>query len=231
MNGQTGATLSVAPVGMAECREWLTRKHYLRRATSFTYAYGLYDGPVLVGVCTFGNAVPVQMKKSLCGAEFAHLVYELNRLCTNDDLPRNAESFFLGQCFKLLPKPLIVVSYADASVGHIGYIYQATNFHYTGISHIQKDWKLRGSEHLHSRTLMDEFAFTEDRVNKLKEKYGDRLYQVERPAKHRYVKFLGDRRDRRRLEAAKLFRPQPYPKGISEHTDASYSPLTQLRLL
>ena len=68
------------------------------------------------------------MKKSICGEKYMDMVYELNRLCTNDDLDKNANSYFISRCFDLLPKPMIIVSYADKSVGHNGYIYQALNF-------------------------------------------------------------------------------------------------------
>lgn len=155
------------------------------------------------------------------------IVYELNRLCTLDSLERNANSFFLARVFKLLPKPLIIVSYADASAGHNGYIYQATNFFFTGESHTQLDWKLKGKEHLHSRTLMDEFAFEEDRIEKLKKKYGDQLYQVQRPPKHRYVLFLGNKKQKRKLFESKLFEVKKYPKGENKRYDTSKPILVQ----
>lgn len=220
----------VKPVTTLDCKEWLLKKHYLKRMTSFTYSFGLYDNDVLVGVCTFGNAIPMQMKKSLFGEEYMNLVYELNRLVTNDNLEKNANSYFLGQCFKLLPKPMIVVSYADKSVGHNGYIYQATNFIFTGESHTQKDWKLRGAEHLHSRTLMDEFAFEENRIEKLKQKYGDRLYQVERPPKNRYVLVLASKKKKKAIMKSCLFESLPYPKGDNIRYDASYEPNPQIKL-
>ena len=180
-----------------------------------------------MGVCTFGNAIPLFMKKSICGEAHMDNVYELNRLCTMDNLERNANSFFLARCFKMLPKPLIIVSYADKSVGHNGYVYQATNFWFTGESHTQMDWKLKGSEHLHSRTLMDEFAFEPDRVNKLKEKYGDLLYQEMRPAKNRYILFLGNRTEKKVMWKARLFEPKPYPKGDNIRYDTSTQILSQ----
>tara|TARA_R100001163_G_C5049758_1_gene186674 strand:+ start:756 stop:1358 length:603 start_codon:yes stop_codon:yes gene_type:complete len=198
--------------------------------TSFTYSFGLYNRIELVGVCTFGNAIPMQMKKSICGEKYMDLVYELNRLITNDDLDKNATSFFVSSCLNMLPKPLIVVSYADKSFGHNGYIYQATNFYFTGESHTQKDWKLRGKEHIHSRTLMDEFAFEENRVKKLKEKYGNDLYQVERPPKNRYVFFCGSKKQKKNLIKHSLFEIKPYPKGQNKNYDASYKPIVQTTL-
>lgn len=220
----------VKSITTLDCKEWILKKHYLKRMTSFTYSFGLYDGLCLVGICTFGNAIPMQMKKSICGDKYMHLVYELNRLITNDNLEKNAASFFVSSCLKMLPKPLIIVSYADKSVGHNGYIYQATNFYYTGESHTQKDWKLKGKEHLHSRTLMDEFAFQDNRVQKLKEKYGDNLYQVERQAKNRYVYFCGSKSDKKVLFKNKLFEVKAYPKGDNKKYDASYNTQNQIKL-
>tara|TARA_R100000329_G_C7607797_1_gene215583 strand:+ start:956 stop:1654 length:699 start_codon:yes stop_codon:yes gene_type:complete len=221
---------SVESIPKHETYEWLLYKHYLKRKTSISYSFGLFNNDILVGVCTFGNAVPLQMKKSICGEKYMHLVYELNRLCTNDNLDKNANSFFLGQIFKLLPKPIIIVSYADQSIGHNGYIYQSTNFIYTGESHTQMDWKLRGREHIHSRTLMDEFAFEKDRINKLKEKYGDALYQVRREPKYRYIKLLGSKKQIKLFKKHANFRCLPYPKGSNSRYKANFKPKTQVKL-
>jgi len=221
---------SVESILRYETDDWLMYKHYLNRKTSITYSFGLFEQGELVGVCTFGNAVPLQMKKSICGEKYMHLVYELNRLCTNDNLDRNANSFFLGQIFKLLPKPMIIVSYADKSIGHTGYVYQSTNFIYTGESHTQMDWKLKGREHIHSRTLMDEFSFKKDRVKKLKQKYGDALYQVKREPKYRYVKFLGNKKEIKSFKNNANFTRLPYPKGSNKRYDSTFKPKTQVKL-
>jgi hypothetical protein len=171
------------------------------------------------------------MKRSICGIEYEHLVYELNRLIVNDGHDKNLTSYFVSQCLKKLPKPMIVVSYADKSQGHNGYIYQATNFKYLGLSHTQKDWKIKGMEDKHSRTLMDEFAFTENRIELLKQKYGDLLYQVQREPKHRYVYFLGSKTQIQKFVKALRYDIQPYPKGDNKRYDASYEPATQIKLL
>lgn len=221
---------SVKSIDKYLVKEWLLYKHYLRRMTSFTYSFGLYQGEILVGVITFGNAIPLTMKKSLFGEKYMDYVYELNRLCTNDNLDKNANSFFISESFKLLPKPIIIVSYADKSVGHNGYIYQATNFIFTGESHTQLDWKLKGREHIHSRTLMDEFAFEKDRIKKLKEKYGDDLYQVRREPKFRYVYVLANKKHKKEIMKHRLFNIMDYPKGENIRYDASYKPNVQINL-
>jgi hypothetical protein len=211
-------------------KEWLLKKHYLKRIPSITFAFGLFEKEFLIGIMTFGNAVPNQMKVSICGEDYMKYVYELNRLCVNDGHEKNILSFFISQVFKLLPKPLIIVSYADTENNHNGYVYQASNFIYTGLSHTQKDWKVKGKEHLHSRTLMDEFAFQDDRINKLKEKYGDLLYQVERKPKHRYLYFLGKKNDIKNMKLNALYKVEQYPKGENKRYDASYSPTLQTQL-
>ena len=86
------------------CNEWLLKKHYLKRKTSFSYSFGLYKDKILVGVLTFGNAIPLTMKKSLFGENYMDLVYELNRLCTNDDLDKNAK-LSDGEVMKISPPP------------------------------------------------------------------------------------------------------------------------------
>jgi hypothetical protein len=62
-------------------------------------------------------------------------VYELNRLWLDDSLPRNSESRFIGWCLRELRRKqprVILVSYADSKEGHVGYVYQSTNWVYTG---------------------------------------------------------------------------------------------------
>ena len=54
---------------------------------------------------------PSATLESIAGEKYKKIVYELNRLITVDDLPKNALSQFVTKSFKLLPKPLIIVSF------------------------------------------------------------------------------------------------------------------------
>ena len=54
----------------------------------------------------------------------------------------------------MITKPKVIVSYADTSLGHHGYIYQATNWIYTGLSAKRKDYKIKGLD-LHSASIFD----------------------------------------------------------------------------
>lgn len=125
----------VAPIEHQDCIQWCLYKHYAHRMPSISFAYGLFDKEgEMVGVCTFGVPASPSLVKGAIGEEYKDNFLELNRLCVNDGLPKNALSFFVSQSLKMLPTPMVVVSYADSGQGHHGYIYQATNWVYTGIT-------------------------------------------------------------------------------------------------
>jgi hypothetical protein len=111
---------------------------------------------------------------------------------------------------------LEVVSYADTSQDHVGYVYQATNFIYTGLSAKRTDWKVRGKEHLHSQSIVDEFRGQPNRSKCLREKYGDDFYTVDRPRKHRYIFITGSKTYRKEVLRDLKYKIQPYPKGNEE---------------
>jgi len=208
-------------------KEWFLKKHYAKRIPSISYCFALQDeNNLTVGVCSFGTPASSTLLKGVCGVKFADYVIELNRLITNDNLKRNTCSFFLSQCLKKIPQPKIIVSYADTSQNHNGYIYQATNFIYTGLSSRFLDPKVIGLEHLHHATYANGLNNKE-----LKEKYGDKLYYQERARKHRYIYFLGNKSQVKLFKKELRYDIQEYPKGINRNYDASYNPSIQLNLL
>lgn len=110
--------------------------HYLHRKAPTSYAFGIYKGPKLMGAVTFGTPASRHLQKSACPSD-PSLVLELNRLWTEDSLPKNSESWFVSRAMKELP-PRIVVSYADPKAGHYGYIYRALNFQYAGWTDMER---------------------------------------------------------------------------------------------
>ena len=80
---------------------------------------------------------------------------ELRRLVCIDDTPKNTESYFIGQTFKLLKRDTdmeVIVSFADQHHGHTGIIYKATNFEYLGETSKGRILMVDGKE-MHSRSL------------------------------------------------------------------------------
>jgi hypothetical protein len=190
---------------------WLIlNRHYAQRLPSISYAYGLMRDGDLVGVCTYGTPASSTLCRGVCGDEYQGIVLELNRLVLTDNLRHEASRLIAGS-MRLLPRPSIVVSYADTSQGHLGVVYQATNFIYTGLSARFTDPVVEGLEHQHHATYAHGLSNAE-----VIERYGaDRVRFVERARKHRYVAFVGSARQKRRLRAVLRYEVLPYPKAAA----------------
>ena len=177
-----------------------------------SYAYGLFLDNELKGVVTYGMPASPSLCKGVAGDKWRKHVLELNRLCLVDNLPNEA-SRLVGASLKLLPKPLVVVSYADTAQSHTGYIYQATNFLYTGITVKRTEWAVRGLEHMHTKAISNTVAHLDmPPLQAVKEIYGDRFYYRERSQKHRYVFLVGNKTRRKELQQALRYPALPYPK-------------------
>ena len=219
----------VSKIPAKETEPWLLSRHYAKRMCPISYAFGAYRGSVLVGVVTYGTPVSSALRKGICGDKWSDKVLELNRLCCENS--KNVASILVGRSLRLLPKPSVVVSYADTEQGHIGYIYQATNFLYTGLSAKRTDWKIKGREHLHGATIADESRGQKNRAQWMREKYGEDFYLEDRPRKHRYVYMCGSNSQRKAMMLALKYSIYQNPKGESKRYDASASIETQMALL
>lgn len=208
----------VRKITSKEAYPYILLKHYAKRIPSISFAYGLFIKGELVGIVTYGKSSSSPLAKGVCGPEHAEKVYELNRLCLDEGLPKNSASFLVARSLRILPKPKIIVSYADTGNGHIGYVYQATNFIYTGLSAKRTDWKIKGMEHLHGQTIADKSRGMKDRAAYMRKLYGDRFYLSPRPRKHRYVIFLGCDKE---TVAALRYKKEPFPKGETKRHNES----------
>jgi hypothetical protein len=186
-----GLLVQVIQIQPKETYQWLLEKHYAKRIPQIMHSFGLYVDGALKGVVTYGIPASPALCMGICGKEYSDKVLELNRLCLMEN-NKNESSFLVSHSIQLLPKPTIVVSYADTSQGHVGYVYQATNFLYTGLSANRVDWTIKGMEHKHSKTISDGMT-----LESIKEKYGDDFYYTERSRKHRYIFFHGSKTDKK----------------------------------
>ena len=219
---------TVKPIDSYICKEWCLKKHYARRLPPIQHAFGLFDmDNILQGIVTYGTPVSSTLRDLW---DNKYKLMELNRLVINEGLEKNVLSFLVSQSFNQMPKPLVLVSYADTSKNHHGYIYQATNWVYTGLSAIFKDYYVKGMEHLHNGTIMDMSRGQENRVEWLRNKFGDNLIMIDRPRKHRYFYFLGNKKEVRDMLKMLPYKTEPYPKGDNIRYDASYKPTIQTEL-
>ena len=204
----------VQSINSKETHEWLLHKHYAKRIPSISYAFGLLEKKKLIGICTFGSPASNSLCEGICGKHNRSKVVELNRLCVNDYKAKNTTSYFLGKCLYKLPKPKIVVSYADTAQNHNGYIYQATNWKYTGKTKERTD--IGTADNKHSRHYNKNLDYSKNR--KL------------RSSKHRYVYFVGTKAQKKDMLKNLKYKIEPYPKGENKRYDASYKPTIQARL-
>jgi hypothetical protein len=179
----------------------LIEHHYLHRKASCSYAFGLIhkETKEIVGVITYGLPASPNVCRGICGKEEEKNVYELTRLWVKDEVPKNAESFLIGNTIKLLNKE-IIVSYSEPEMGHVGTVYQATNFLYCGLTAKRTNRvKVNGENKKHNRHAAYD---KEDTI------------LVPRPQKHRYIFFNCNKKRKRELIKQLKYDIKPYPKKI-----------------
>lgn len=199
----------IRKISYQEAMDIVTERHYLHRKCPVSHAFGLVrkSDSEIVGVVTYGVSPSSTLLKGICGEDEAKNVYELNRLWVDDTVPKNGESFLVGSTLKKLDRE-IIVSFADTSQGHLGIIYQASNFIYTGLSAKFKDPKVKGLENQHHATYAN--GLTNQQVI---DKFGaDNVYFVDRPRKHRYIYFNANGGRRKELLKKLRYKVMQYPK-------------------
>ena len=135
-------------VPRADAAALLANYHYLgKKAFIGVYIFGLFVDGVLVGACSFS---PPSAPETVVGAfglarHEQSTVFELSRFVLSAaHNGKNYGSMLLGRAIRLL-KQLVkvdaIITYAD-SERHVGALYQATNFHYCGLTTPKKDFYL-----------------------------------------------------------------------------------------
>lgn len=216
----------VKSIDSFQCKDWLLNKHYAKRIPSIEYSFGLFDNNLLIGVCTFGCPPRVMNNGECIFNSYRVKTVELNRLVVNERLPKNTLSFFVSKCLNYLPIPICVVSYADFTFGHNGYIYQATNWIYTGLNQIHERQVFLNGKEVHPRTACS-MGFTSISDWAAKE---PNVTLGEYTKKHRYFMFLGNKKDKLKMKSDLIYDILNYPKGDNIRYDSSYKPTIQGQL-
>ena len=199
-------SLLVKPISMVMAGDLLAPEHYLHSFPGGTQlAFGVFEGPRLQGALTLG-AGPANAYALVEGARPGHCLV-LTRLWHSDELPSNSESRVLGIVLRALRRNTeakFLISYADPTQGHVGSIYQATNWLYTGLSQATPLYDIGDGRLYHSRTLSQILG-----THSLKylRGHGVQARLVPQEPKHRYVYFL-DPSWKQRFKVPVL----PYPK-------------------
>lgn len=183
-------------------RLFITTYHYSQRAPSISYAFGLFSKDDLLGVITYGvpPSPTLQTKIPYDYLELSRVAMKINE--------KNIVSWFMARTFKMLPTPILLISFADPNVNHVGYIYQSTNWIYTGITNPKNEYVIDGVRR-HARHIGAHIGS------------GKNVKKLSEIGKHRYFLPLGSKTSKKKMRqwVHSNYKVQDYPKGESVRYD------------
>lgn len=202
-----------------------THYHYSRCVPAITVAYNVYENNEWCGVIVYSSGATPRI-----GTMFGLVqgeILELVRVALNGKQSTTSEC--VGAALRLLhkecPQIKMVVSYADPEQGHVGTVYQATNWIYIGttdeFSHSKKaqafivNGKRMHPKSVHSKGWKQQLRW-------LKENIDPNAQEIHSAPKHKYI-FCFDKR----LKKEWMKKAKPYPKkggdSIGKRTEPSCS--------
>ena len=207
-----------------ETLQFLLNIHYAKRIPTISFSFGLFIEKDLKGVITFGNPTGANVCNCICGEKYRNEVLELNRLVLLEN-KKNYASYFVANAMKLLPIPNLIISYADINFNHHGYIYQASNFIYTGLAKGREKFTKKDGTDIPERTLTSLYKNANLSRSEYMKKYKIKL--TKQLPKHRYIFINANKKDKKqRLKDLKLS-IKKYPKGDNKNYIWNFKPKTQ----
>lgn len=215
-NGWKVKDIKVKQITPKEARPYIAMFHYSKTFPDSTrFVYGGYVDNKLVGIVCYGMGCGKNQYTAIIPDIQNGQYVELTRLWCMNGSPRNTESRIIGQSLKLLPKEIkLIVSFSDASQGHCGLIYQATNWYYLGKNNGGKMLEMENGIQKHPRLLgiyrmrhPEYKAYSNDELMKLL-----KLKYVDGGAKYRYVYLRGTAKEKQSMLLTIKDRIEQYPK-------------------
>lgn len=210
--------VTVREISKSVARDFVEQYHYTHKFSSTRYALGVFyvedgehaffagENEKLIGCMTYGHPVSNRTVDSIVDGLELDEVLELTRLVCLDRYGKNLESFVISKSFEWMkkydPKVKVLVSYADPEQAHTGGIYRATNWLYQGCgySKLMPDYSIRINEDdlwTHSRTVGARWG--NKSVENLAKTIGQTFWQKEETSKHRYIYFLCNKKEKKRI--------------------------------
>lgn len=195
--------------------------HYSKTMPTSELNFGFYIDGKLNLVVVFSQGVNRFYQEFITDDNFTNKnLWELVRLFSFDWAGKNMESYCISKCIKYIKKKYknikFLISYADPIHNHIGIIYQATNWLYTGLSQpipIYKDKKT--GKMIHNRTFNEHSKKYPDlSLKEVAEKLN--IEVIPQPPKHRYIMFICSNKEKKHLMAKLRLKFFVYPKLARE---------------
>jgi len=235
----------IKPIHKNLAKELIIKNHYTHKWTVCRIAYGIYHkeyiestffggyNSKLIGVLVYGQAVGRNASTSISPLLNNNNVFELTRLWIADGYGKNIESYCIAESFRQLnrdyPQIKCILSYADSEAGHTGKIYQATGFLYQGDNYVSValmpnySVSLSGPPNydwIHSRTVYAKWG--SHSVDILKKKIGRTFWRKKESGKHRYIKFISNKIENKKLTKSlkhKILTPPKINNHVEEITE------------
>ena len=157
--------MEVARLDHATAEAFVLAHHYSGRYPAARFRFGLYQDGALAGVAVFSHPSNDRTLTSVFPGQASDST-ELGRLVLLDEVPGNAESWFVARCFKALRAEGIagVLSFSDPTPrsapggdvihpGHVGIVYQALNARYLGLASPRTLYHLVTGEVFNAKTM------------------------------------------------------------------------------
>ena len=239
----------VRPVEKSVAKNIIVKYHYSKQWTKVTYCLGLFYenqtehkffggvNETLVGIICYGDPIGRNCGGSISDLLERDAVMELVRLFVFDGYGCNIESWFVAKSFEWLRENAkhlrALISYSDPSKGHLGQIYQATNWLYQRNIKTNTSFSFKWEEDgkwQHERTIAPYYnTISPAKIQTIITK--PFWVRVE-PHKHRYIYILGkDKKDRKQLLKSLKHPVYPYPKLLKEYKEEiiKFEPIERIK--
>lgn len=194
----------------------LSEHHYLKGCSTAGRVVGSYLKGELIGVVVFANPISEAVRIQVFGGENKDIVIELQRLCLIPDCPVPA-SKIVSQSIKVLNNWQLsngrnpyktIISFADTRVGHHGGVYQSMSWLYCGESHGNTGFLYKDQDGVYRTRRQCGVNLThQEMIDR-----GWEIIEIDKVPKHRYIKLLGSKREKKRLRKLLKLDVLPYPK-------------------
>ena len=210
----------VRVINRITAKPFIEKHHYTKSIGKVSLAFGLFDSdivvergmlvvPKLLGVITYGQVSSRDLASSIFEEGTQYNTWEFLRMAVLDevDYPRTK---FISQTIKHIkkfcPRIKALVSFADQTEGHFGYVYQAANWMYCGTTG-EKYHYVVGGKRVNKRMAFDKAKA--DGISEADFVKREGWERVKELPKFRYVYIL-DKRVIPKLNC------EPYPKKINQ---------------
>lgn len=204
-------TVTVKEILLGDAKDLIMKYEWLPTFGNRMFkAYGLFINGKVIGAVSYSRPYTKGSAEFICGLEYSKKMCILGRGVCEPNSPHNASSYLISKSLKLLAEATdyrIVMAYADERAGEIGTVYQAASWMYIGTTKKHYEFEYDGKV-MHGKSAR---SYAKRHGLKPPSKFGKEFAGIS-PIKHRYIKFIGDKSDKKQLMKLLKVNILNYPK-------------------